>query len=175
VTETEPMPRPAFAYIAAFLERNGLSKEQFADKIHLPVDRVTPVLNGTRLISHECAFAIGQAFPQLKADGLLHAQAKWRLHQLAHPELYTADQQPKKTGARRSESLDVEKVKRLYLSDTPMREITEETKASLSTIYGIIDEAGIPRRGPGRSPRHVTPPPPRNPPHDEESDSPRSD
>lgn len=156
MTETEPMPRPAFAYIASFLERNNMTKEQFADKIHQPLDRVTPVLNGTRLISHELAFAINKAFPQLKAEGLMHAQAKWRLHQLAHPQLYSADEQPKKPGARRDHALDEELVKRLYLNpDVSMREITEKTRASLSTIYAIIDEAQIPRRGPGRPNRRA--------------------
>lgn len=153
----EPRPRPAFDYIAAFLERNGLSKHAFADAIHFHVDHVTSILKGSRLISHECAFAIGQAYPQLKADGLLHAQAKWRLHQLEHPELYRADEQPGKV-PRRTQAVDPEEVKRLYLAKAPMKKIAAETGASVSTIYRIIDAAGIPRRTKHHAYRRATDP-----------------
>jgi plasmid maintenance system antidote protein VapI len=155
--DTEPAPRPAFAYINAFLDQNAITKQRFADKIHRHVDHVTPILSGARLISHETARAIEKAYPQLKALGLLVQQAKWRLHQLDHPDQHPAHTRPRRPGAKRSNDIDEDEVKRLYVDrSVSMRDITAKTKASLSTIYAIIDDAGIPRRGPGRPSRRAT-------------------
>jgi plasmid maintenance system antidote protein VapI len=146
MTDTQP-PRPAFAYIIEFLNSRNISRVRFADQIHYHRDHVRTVLNGTRLISHECAHAIEKAYPELKALGLLHQQAKWRIHQLDHPELYPPGIQPRRPGARRLVELDFSEVRRLYATDMPVREIAHMLGTSLGSLYIAIDQANIPRRG----------------------------
>lgn len=139
-------PRPAFEYITEYMAKRRISKYTFAEEIRYSVDHVEHILGGKRAISHECAWAIGKAFPALRPLGLLVAQAKWWLHQLDHPEPGMVP--GTRPGPRRNPNIDPELVKRLYKDrSVTIASILEQTGASLSTMYRIIDDALIPRRG----------------------------
>lgn len=144
----EPPPRPPSAYLATFMRQRGISAEQFAQDIGFSKRHVDQLLADSRVISHEVAWAIGKAYPKLNPLGLLNVQAKWRLHVLDTAGAFVDTTVHR--GPRRKPSVDEDLVRNLYRDPAvPVSRIREQTGASMSRLYKIIDAARIPRRARG--------------------------
>jgi len=124
------------------MDRHQISPDQFAASIGYHVGHIASVLKGKRLFTIEFAHAVGLAYPQLNPMHLLATQAKWRLHQLDHP-----DSVPAPASHSKLDGEAVELVKKLYPDrSVSINAIREKTGLSIGSIYSIVDKADIPRR-----------------------------
>lgn len=152
---TEPRPRPAYAFLDAYVKDNRYSYNRFAQSIGYDTTHVTNVCKGTAAISAELALAVSKAHPSLGALDLLIAQARHQLWELAEtgPKRNRTRRQPGPPGP----PLDEDEVVRDRKGGMAIRAIARKYHSNYSAVRKVLVRRGFLPDSQALDPPGVTP------------------